>query len=426
MEQFIQLGGGHAHHSGFPADEFFLRHIQRHVQRGSTGTLAHAALEHIKGAVLNGEFNIQHILVMLFQFLADGGKFLVCLRQEFLHGLEVLVLLVLRFVVQGVGGTGTGNHVFALGIDEPFAVELVIAGGGVAGEGNARCGVVVHIAEDHALDVDSSSPVIRNIFDPAVGGGFFAVPAFEDGADAAPELFHGVVRKLPLEDLLDGLFEVGAEFFQVIDREIGVAGIAVFLLACFQLIVQQLADALAVFRLNAFRLFHYHVRIHHNEAAVCVIDKAFVGALDETGDRAGGETNVQDRFHHARHGAAGTGAAGDEQRIFGIAKVHAHGGFHLLEGSSDLFFQIGRIRAAVPEEISTTFRCDRKTGRDRQSHGRHLGKVRAFAAQQVLHGSIAIRHSLSEEVHILHRVFCRCSSLFCTLFHNFSFCVLFL
>ena len=41
----------------------------------------------------------------------------------------------------GAGVRMPGHHVLALGVHEVLAVELVLAGGGVAGEGHARAAV---------------------------------------------------------------------------------------------------------------------------------------------------------------------------------------------------------------------------------------------------------------------------------------------
>ena len=49
----------------------------------------------------------------------------------------------------GLGGAHAGDHVLALGVDQELAEELLLAGGGVAGEGNAGAGVIAHVAEDH-------------------------------------------------------------------------------------------------------------------------------------------------------------------------------------------------------------------------------------------------------------------------------------
>ena len=113
-----------------------------------------------------------------------------------------LVLLGLARLVDGVGGADAGHHVLALGVDQPLAVELVLAGGRVAGEGDAGAGVVAHVAEHHGLDVDRGAPLVGDPLDAAVGDGALAVPALEHRADAAPELLHGVVGEVLAQDFL--------------------------------------------------------------------------------------------------------------------------------------------------------------------------------------------------------------------------------
>ena len=67
------------------------------------------------------------------------------------------------------------------------------------------------------------------------------------------------------------------------------------------------ADALALGRLDPGRLLHDDVGIHHDEAAVCVPDKAFVARLrDKAGDSVRAETDVEHRLHHAGHRTSGT------------------------------------------------------------------------------------------------------------------------
>ena len=49
----------------------------------------------------------------------------------------------------GMRGTDAGNDVLALRVGQELAHELLLAGGGVAGEGNAGAAVVAHVAERH-------------------------------------------------------------------------------------------------------------------------------------------------------------------------------------------------------------------------------------------------------------------------------------
>ena len=129
---------------------------------------------------------------------------------------QVLVLLVLGGVVDRARGADAGHDVLALGVDQPLAVELVVAGGRVAGEGHAGGGGVAHVAEDHGLDVDGGAPVVGNALDPAVGDGLLAVPALEHGRDAAPQLLPSGRPGRLAEVLLDQVLELLGERLEVV------------------------------------------------------------------------------------------------------------------------------------------------------------------------------------------------------------------
>ena len=63
------------------------------------------------------------------------------------------------------------HHVFALGIDQEFAIEQLFAGGGIAGEGDAGGRGFAAIAEHHGLHRDGGAPVLGNVVQPAIGVG---------------------------------------------------------------------------------------------------------------------------------------------------------------------------------------------------------------------------------------------------------------
>ena len=91
------------------------------------------------------------------------------------------------------------------------------------------------------------------------------------------------------------------------------------------MLVEQLADALALLGLDAGGLLHDDVGVHHDEAAVGVVDEALVAGLrDEARDGLVGEADVQDRLHHAGHRRARAGADGEEQRVLRVAEPPAH------------------------------------------------------------------------------------------------------
>ena len=302
VEEFIELLGFDAHDGGLFVDEPLVQHVHRHVQRGGAGALADAALQHPELAFLDGELDVEHVGEVLFERGTDGVELLVGLGHGVLHAHEVLVLLVLRVVVDRARGADAGHDVFALGVHQPLAVELVVAGGRVAGEGHAGGGGVAHVAEHHRLDVDRGAPLVRNAFDAAVGDGLLAVPALEHGRDAAPQLCHRVVRERFAEVFTNQFLERFGERLEVVCAEIGVGFAALRVLDFVELFIEDLADAFSQGGFEAFRLLHHHVGVHHDQAAVGIPDKTGVFRFgDDTGDGRGGEADVEDGVHHAGH-----------------------------------------------------------------------------------------------------------------------------
>ena len=88
-----------------------------------------------------------------------------------------------------------GHHVFALGVHEELAVEEVLAGGRVAGEGHAGARRLAFVAEDHALHVDGRPQIVGDALRAAVHLGAMVVPALEHGHDGQVELLQGIVRE---------------------------------------------------------------------------------------------------------------------------------------------------------------------------------------------------------------------------------------
>jgi len=341
-------------------------------------------------------------VIVRFKRVPDVEQLLVESRVELFERLEMLVLFVAGVGIERIRGAGAGDDVFALGVDQPFAVEFIFAGGGVAGEGHAGGGGFTHVAEHHALDVDGGAPFVRNPFDAAVGDRFLSVPALEHGVDAALKLLHRVVGEVGAEGFADLLFERLAEHFEVGDGEVGVVGVALLLLEFLEHFVELAADRLAFGGLDPLGLLHHHVGVHHDQPAIGVVDEAFVAGLgDQAGDGRRGEAHIEHGFHHARHRAAGAGAAGDEERVDRVAEFHAHHFFDLAQRGLDLgVHALGQLASHL-EIIDAAFGGDGESGGHRQSERSHFREVGAFAAQKILHRTGAFGITAAEGVHIL-------------------------
>ena len=89
-----------------------------------------------------------------------------------------------------------GDDIFALGVDQKFAVEHFLAGSRVAGERDTGTGVGAGVTEDHRLHVHRCAPFLRNIVFPAINDSAIVHPRAEHSADRSIELFPGIVGKL--------------------------------------------------------------------------------------------------------------------------------------------------------------------------------------------------------------------------------------
>ena len=146
----------------------------------------------------------------------------------------------------------------------------------------------------------------------------------------------------------------------------------------------------------------HDVAVHLHEAAVAVPGEALVARLlGERLHRLVVEADVEHGVHHARHRVAGTGAAGEQQRVRRIAELGPHRLFDLLERLFDLGLEFGGYLLAVGVEVGADFGGDGEAGRDGQADVGHFGEVGPFAAEQVLHVGVAISLAVAEEIDVL-------------------------
>ena len=183
-EELVELVGGVAQDGGFPVDELLLHHVHGELQRGGGGALAVAGLEHEQLAVLDGELDVLHVLEVLLEGLRGPSS---ARRRA-----SASASLSLR---HGLGGADAGDDVFALGVDEEFAVEFVRAVGRVAGEGDAGAGGLAGVAVDHGLHVDGGAPLGGDVVFAAIDDRAVVHPGAEHGAGGAAELVPRIVRE---------------------------------------------------------------------------------------------------------------------------------------------------------------------------------------------------------------------------------------
>ena len=115
-ENLIELIGRNAADRGLPVDQLLLHHVDGEPDGGEAGAFAVAGLQHEDFAFLDRELEILHVLEVLFEvarILSSSAK----------------TSAYASSARDGLRRANAGNHVFALGVDEKFAVEDFLAGG---------------------------------------------------------------------------------------------------------------------------------------------------------------------------------------------------------------------------------------------------------------------------------------------------------
>ena len=388
MEQLVEGRRLDAGDRLFLRDQAFAGELHRDAQRRLRGALAVARLEHPELAGLDREFHVLHVTVMLLENAVDAHELAIGLGHGAFHRGLVGARRDARGFRDVLRGADARHHVLALRVDEELAVELALAGGGIAGERHAGGGGLAHVAEDHGLHVHRRAPARRNGVQLAVLDGAVVHPGAEHGADGAPELLLRLLREGLAELLLDQRLVARKDRLPVRGRHVGVEGIALAVLVLVE-------DLLEMVVLDV----EHHVGIHGDEAAVGIVGEALVArALGERLDGDVVEAEIEHRVHHAGHGGAGAGADGNQQRIGGIAEGAAGELADVGERLLDLAFELLRIGAAVVVVIGADFRGDGEARRHRQAQIGHLGQIRPLAAEQVLHPRLALGLTVPEGI----------------------------
>ena len=388
MQELIERGGIDAFDRLFFVDQLFPSQIDRNAQRRLRRTLAASGLQHPQLALLDREFEVLHVAIVALEAALDALKRGKSLRQRLFHRRLVGVG---RFP-SGLGDflrcADAGDDVLALGVDQIFAVKLLLAGRRIAGESDASRRGLAHIAENHGLHIDRGAPAFGNVVQTAISNGALIHPRSEHRADCAPQLRVRVLRKRLAALLLHSLFVFGDKFVQIVGIKIGVERVAVTVFVIVE-------NFLEVMMLDA----QHDVAIHGDEAPIAVQSEAAIAGLGrERVNRHVVEPEIEHGVHHAGHRCTSAGAHRDEERIFAVAELLSGDAADLHERRIDLPLQIFRIGFAVLIEISADLGCDREAGRHRQAELRHLGETGAFAAEKVTHRSAAFRLAAAEGI----------------------------
>ena len=158
-QQLLKVASIDGHQSGFVVQQFWQvvarddvfssRHFNGPANTGDTNTLGVTSLQHVQLALLDREFDVLRILVVL---LKHRHRF-----QQLLAGSDQTCIRLFGQIVQVLRSSDTGNNVFTLSVNKVFAHWLGFASRTVASKGNASSTVVAHVSKHHRLDVNRCS-----------------------------------------------------------------------------------------------------------------------------------------------------------------------------------------------------------------------------------------------------------------------------
>ena len=166
------------------------------------------------------------VLVVCLKLAAHGQQFPEDVWHDFFQGRQVAPMGIASSDGEFLWSSNAGDHIFTLGIDQKFPVELVFTGGWIAGESHSGgtvvalvwlwqtviqlppmsccncppkfriwCHPVTHITKDHGLDIHGRPPPLRDVMQCPVGLGPLIHPGIEDGPNGAPKLSLGILRE---------------------------------------------------------------------------------------------------------------------------------------------------------------------------------------------------------------------------------------
>ena len=145
------------------------------------------------------------------------------------------------------------------------------------------------------------------------------------------------------------------------------------------------------------RYAKHHARVHLDEPSVRVVGKPCVLALvSQCHHGSIVESEVENRFHHARHRDRRARSHRDEKRIFCVAEFLAGNFFEPRYVAFD--FGAESVGVLTASQVLDAFAAgDGKARRNGNAQIRHLGEVRALAAEDVRHVERSLGSSVAEE-----------------------------
>ena len=366
VQQGVQLLGLDAQNSGLFVDNALVDQVAGDLQSSLGGALAVTGLQHEELAILDGELHVLHILVVVLEAGSDLNELIVDLGH------------LLMQLADGRRSTDTGDDVLALSVDQVLAHQLLLAGGGVTGEGNAGAGTHTGVTEGHLLHVDGSAPLVGDLVHLTIHVGAGVIPGTENGLDGTDQLLLGILRELLALLLKVDLLELLDELLQVVGVQLNVLLDALALLHSVDALLEE-----------ALAQLHDDVRVHLDEAAVAVVGKTgVVGLFGQTLNSLIVQAEVQDGVHHAGHGLTCAGTDGNQQGVLdgaeGLTGLLLEDAHVFEDVCLDLIVDLTVVSIVLGAGLGG----DGEALRNRHAGVGHLGQAGTLTTQSVLHGGL--------------------------------------
>src|SRR5712691_5915666 len=278
------------------------------------------------------------------------------------------------------GSADTRYDVLALGVEQIFTVELLLTGAGITREGDARAAIVAHIAEDHALYVDSGAQIMWNLVEVAVVDGTLIVPRGKHRFDGLAQLLVHIGGERFARLSFGNLLELDDQSLEVGSRDLGVALDP----SAFLVLIQ---DVLKVSRVGV----KDDLAEHLDKAAIGIISKALIACQRHQAlNSLVVDAKVEYSVHHAGHRELGTGAHGDEQGVVFLAEALTRLLLNDLQcGECLLPHALRKLLSCIVVGVAG-FGGDRKAGGDWQSGIGHLCHSCALPSKEVAHVGVTL------------------------------------
>ena len=267
-----------------------------------------------------------------------------------------------------MGVAAAGHHVLALGVGQKIDPQHRLAGTRVAREADTGTGAAAGVAEHHALDGDGSAHGFVNAVEATVFACLVGLPGGKHGLHCLQQLGVHVLRERVAGMLLVEQQKALRQFAQLAEVQLA--------------LVTALGDALQFVFEQRCRQARHHFAIAGDQAAVGVPDQARIAGLAQQAGQGGiAQADVQQGFHHARHGNRCAGADRHDQRLARIAQLLPGGLFQRRQAG--LAQRCLVLLAVVGKVGAHDQRC-----RYRQAGLRHAQQVPGLGAHAVTAGIV--------------------------------------